>query len=142
MIPLRAVNQEDYDETVCNGCGDCCSSFTLNEESDPLSLIIQTANDRVGTYDAMWFGQLTPAWREDLGAYVYSCGYFELSDDLLTGRCSIHDARPGVCRNYPNNRDGKSGALPKRCAWAEVEVVDPAEQVPDILGVGLAEMVP
>ncbi len=122
FIPLPLVDQETYDEIDCNGCGDCCASFSLNEQQDPLTLMWQTATLRVETYDAFWFGQLVPAYRDDLGYYVYACSFFERSDDLQTGRCTIHETRPEVCRAFPNGRDGASDCLPRRCSWAEVEV--------------------
>ena len=116
FIPLVLVDQETYDQIECNQCGDCCEGLSL-EKMDPLTLIRRTANKEISTYDAMWVGQLAPIWRDDLGYYVYSCSYFERSDDLQTGRCTAHDARPEVCRNYPNGRDGTSGALSRRCSW-------------------------
>lgn len=118
FIPLVLVSQETYDEIDCNGCGDCCDGFNLDEQ-DPLTLILRTANGEIAgdTYGAMWAGQLTPTWREDLGYYTYSCGYFERSDDLQTGRCTAHDSRPEVCRNYPNGRDGTVGGMSRRCSW-------------------------
>lgn len=120
---LRIISPSEYDRIECNGCGHCCSSFRL-DSGDPLTIIQKTANGRISTYDAMWFGQLTPTWREDIGTYVYACSYLEEADDLRSGRCTIHEVRPDVCRDYPNGRDGKAGGVYEYCSWGQVEVLD------------------
>ena len=72
----------------------------------------------------MWFGQLTPTWREDIGKYVYACSYLEEADDLQSGWCTVHERRPDVCRDYPSGRDGKADGMYDYCSWGQVEVFD------------------
>ncbi len=122
FIKLRVVDREAYGRVECDGCGACCASFSLG--GDLLTIMRLTANGEVNTYDAMWFGQLTPTWREDLGKYLYSCSYLEEADDLQSGRCMVYGTRPDICRNFPDGRDGKAMRFNARCPWGRVEVFD------------------
>jgi Fe-S-cluster containining protein len=79
---------------TCDQCGTCCKLFLINlSEQEYLSGKYQTVNSEFGGIkdfaEAEKYGLNFLAQKED-GSCIY----------LMGQRCSIHDHRPQVCRNF------------------------------------------
>jgi len=84
----------DADELVCTGCGLCCRLFLINlDEKEYRSCDFRTMFEEFGQIEdfsiAKSSGANLLAQQED-----GSCTY------LKDGKCSIHDTKPAVCREF------------------------------------------
>lgn len=123
----------------CNMCGKCCEAITLWE--DPKTLL-ETQYKAEETSDRGWaqrhfksisheeafkrnplhkyiFDSGHPAYE---GVHFYECDAY----DKETKRCTAHETRPGICREYPYGHQLDGGWMPYSATCDYINEMPPA----------------
>jgi len=90
----------------CRQCGECCDPILLRSTKRAIRADRSMASDefilshwrRISKDEAFIKRPLLRASHYP-GRYYYVCDRF----DPTTRRCTAHDARPAICRAFPNN---------------------------------------
>jgi len=117
---VRSISRAEFDQLVCNRCGDCCEQVCL---SRPLNLVL-SVRERKWDGQAVLVDEPTAAWFRDLtylgerdGTHLYRCRRFRREADG-TGTCTRYDERPLPCSQFPYGKSmaGTDWYAP-RCVW-------------------------
>ena len=91
----RIMESADYDiivPFVCHQCGNCCRGYYPMVDPEMLPEIERTLGEpiKVSKTGWHWIAEASSSGRPT------DCFFLDIS-----GRCRIHDIRPGPCRSYP-----------------------------------------
>lgn len=117
--------------TECNGCGDCCRVIPVNATKKIFAE--KAAEGEVGSspFILQHWRRISrkeahlrnPAFGvEPRGRYYYECDMF----DPATNKCTAHDAKPQVCRDFPWYGDSpvekfyRVVPFPRCSFWADI----------------------
>ncbi|MFW6349656.1 MAG: YkgJ family cysteine cluster protein [Thiohalospira sp.] len=104
-------------EGECNQCGACCAQVLLVSGDRPVKShrafrrLVRRHPD---------YAMFRPVDRNGRGELRFTC------DNLgADGRCTIHDRRPPLCRDYPSVAMARAGGeLPAECSYRVVPLRD------------------
>lgn len=116
----RRKREADANLTIageCNQCGACCAQVLLVSGGRPVRS--RRAFRRLVRRDPD-YAMFRPVDRNGRGELRFTCD--NLGGD---GRCTIHDRRPQLCRDYPSVAMVRAGGeLPAECSYQVVPLRD------------------
>jgi Fe-S-cluster containining protein len=95
----------------CRQCGNCCRSLDYHEELTDADVLNWKASGRDDILKWVEFATpdaSAPTYRiwasPKTGRIVETCPFLKKDHTSNRRQCRIHDAKPGICRQYPNSR--------------------------------------